>query len=596
MENNPAADLPEPAARKLVFAPWMAGCMAALVLGFAVFGARPAIHWAKGVRARHFAAESEAFIAQGKWREAFSKAQAAYQLEPDEPDSLRAMARFYEIVSPRAALPFLRILAGLDTVTPRDLSEYAEACLQQGNLPEAQSQLGRLLQIEPANADNLRLAARVHAAMGDSEGSLRFAREAEKLEPQNLRGQFLRARLEILSKDAATRKSGWETVWLLCHDRGVVGLDSLRVLAHWSGLAPGQEAELTKLLRDHPLAKEADHVLGFEVNLRFHPERREEVLSQAIAEAKGADGEVLRGLGTWLNGLQEFNRTLALLPEKLATSRQDLFLVRLDALAALNRWSDVERLLAIKDVPLGDVYVHVFHARAEEEAGRKEAADFDWRRAHSSAMGNPSQMYYLAQYAEKTGREDQAELAYRSLAADVPTAMLGYQSLLRLAQARGDAEGARSLLGEMMKQWQSQPEVRNDYAYLNVLLGKNLVEGRGIAFGLVSALPAELPHRTTLALALLRLNDPVSAFNVYEGLKIPWASVPDRDKAVYVAVLGANGKKEEAGRMAATIAMGNLFKEERDLVRPWLKQPQAFQAPSRNPVLLCSNKTEGPMG
>ncbi len=51
---------------------------------------------------------------------------------------------------------------------------------------------------------------------------------------------------------------------------------------------------------------------------------------------------------------------------------------------------------------------------------------------------------------------------------------------------------------------------------------------------------------------ILRLNDPASALNTYAGLQIPWEKVAARDKAVYVAVLGANGREEEARKMAAS--------------------------------------------
>ncbi len=562
-----------PAPRKFVFAPWMAAVLTAMILASGLFGARPLFRLLKEARARHFARQSEDLTAAEKWPEAFAKAQAAYQLQPEDPETIRAMALILEKRNPPASVPFLRLLAATDAATFQDLSQYAEACLQLGNLDEALGQINRLLRREPGNANAIRMAARVYGAKGDLDQALRLARQAEEKEPQNTAGQALIVQIQIASPDPAVQKTGWEGMWKLARDPGPQGLDSLRRLAHWNGLTADRAGELTRMLREHPRGKEADKLLASQVELQFHPGHREDILARAVGDAKNADGNTLHTLGIWLNGLGEYQKTLAMLPEKKAISRQDLFLVHLDALAALNRWKEIGRLLAIKDAPLADVYLRLFAARAAEMEGRKDEADIDWRRAHTAATGNPSEMLYLAQYAEKAGREAQAIQAYESLAADVPTARLAYENLLRLAQARFDAAGTLQILAEMLKRWPSEPAVRNDYAYMSALLGKDLAESRSIAEGLVLALPNELPHRTALALAFLRLKDPSSALAVYQGLNIPWDAAPGRDKAVYTAVLGANEKKEEANKMAASIMMNTLFPEERTLAQPWLKRP-----------------------
>ncbi len=571
MNDSTPAISHEPGERKSYARLALVALTALLAAACALFGARPFVHFAKGVRARHFAAQSEALAAESKWPEAFSKAQAAYQLKPDEPDALRAMAHLYEKGRPAAAIPFLRIIAGLDTATARDLREYAELCLLQGNLMEAKGQVSRLLDMQPGVAENLWLAARIYGASGDIDGALVFAGQAEERDPQNATGKLLAARLQTLSGDSETRKSGWKTTWELARGKGPAALDSLHILAGRRDLPPGQQQELVQILHEQPL--EEDRLLGSDVELRLHPDRRAEIIDKAIAQAKGASGTSLRILAIWLDALGELQKTLALLPEKLATSRQDLFLVYLDALAGSSRWKDIDRLLAARDLPLDDVYIHAFRARTASEEGRKDDAEFEWKRAHTAATGNPAQMLYVAHYAEKMGRDDQAALAYESLTADFTTARGAYEALLRLAQSQGDVTKVRDLLGEMMKRWDSEPAVRNDYAYMNALLGENLAPSRNIAMGLVSAIPDALAHRTTLALALLRTGDPQSALNVYSGLSIPWGKVPDRDRAVYSAVLGANGKKLEAQTVAASIVPSNLFPQERDLVKPWHKPP-----------------------
>lgn len=531
---------------------------------------RPFLRWVRNARSRHFAGQSELYLAQENWQEAYSKAQAAYRLSPQEPAAWRALAHFYEKADSRAATPFLKMLCATPAATTEDEKEYAEVSLQHGDALQAHDQITRVLQRDGKNPEHLRLAARIYGALGDLKEARHFALQAEEFDPGNMRGRFLTAEIEISSSDQAERAKGWEAIWKLDQDQTEAGLDCLRFCSRRPAFPREHLAALPDLLRHHPLATERDRLLASELDLLRSPSEREQILRQAMADLKKGDGAALHTLAVWLNTLGEFKKTTEILPEALAVTRQDLFLTYLDAMAAMNRWKDVDRLLEMKDVPLADVYVQAFHAKSAEARGDKETAEFSWRRAHTAATGNMAQMAYLAQYAEKSGRIDQAELAYRSLADDVPSAQNAYHALLRIAQGRKDAQATLTLLQEMASRWRDDPAVRNDVAYMSLLLKKEVPKARDIALGLVSALPSELPHRTALALACLRTNDPASALNTYAGLQIPWEKVAARDKAIYVAVLGANGREEEAKKMAASLATNDLFPEELDLVRPWL--------------------------
>ncbi len=406
----------------------------------AVLGGRPFLHWIKGARSSHFAAQSETFLAEEKWQEAYSKAQAAYRLKPDEPAALRAMAHFYEKADPRAAAPFLSILCASRDATIPDEKEYAEVSLQLGDALQAYDQISKVLQRDGQSAENLRLAARIAGARGDLDGALRFAQAAEQHDPVNLRGRFLTAEIEISSGKSGIRAAGWDAIWQLDEDHGECGLDSLRFSSRRPDFPREHVAALPDLLRQHPLATEQDKLLACELDMARVPAEREKILGKAMTDTKKGDGTALHTLAVWLNSLGEFQKTTEILPEKIAVTRQDYFLAYLDAMASLKRWKDVDRLLEMKDVPLGDVYVQAFHAKSAEARGDKDAAEFSWRRAHTAATGNVSQMAYLARYAEKVGQIDQAELAYRTLAEDIPSAPSAYERPSRIAQTRKDAQ------------------------------------------------------------------------------------------------------------------------------------------------------------
>src|SRR5258708_30055461 len=83
---------------------WVLGIAATLVLVAAAV--RPVYRWGKAWRGRALAAEAEPLIEAGKWEDAVSKARAAYQLAPDEPATLRALAHLYSRVGAATAAHF----------------------------------------------------------------------------------------------------------------------------------------------------------------------------------------------------------------------------------------------------------------------------------------------------------------------------------------------------------------------------------------------------------------------------------------------------------------------------------------------------------
>ena len=92
-------------------------------------------------------------------------------------------------------------------------------------------------------------------------------------------------------------------------------------------------------------------------------------------------------------------------------------------------------------------------------------------------------------------------------------------------------------------------------------------QNQQIAIQLVNQFPSYLSHRTTLALAALRMNEPAAALDVYKGLDVKWELAPMRFKAIYAAVLNANGQKEEALKIIQSLRPETLRLEEQQLIK-----------------------------
>ena len=80
--------------------------------------------------------------------------------------------------------------------------------------------------------------------------------------------------------------------------------------------------------------------------------------------------------------------------------------------------------------------------------------------------------------------------------------------------------------------------------------------------------PASLPHRTLLALALLKQNRAQDALAVYANLKVPSNDVSASAVAVHASVLAATGRKDEARAEIAKVPSNRLLPEEAMMVLP----------------------------
>jgi len=98
-----------------------------------------------------------------------------------------------------------------------------------------------------------------------------------------------------------------------------------------------------------------------------------------------------------------------------------------------------------------------------------------------------------------------------------------------------------------------------------------LKEIEQLARKLVERNPCSLPHRTLLALARLRQNQAAAALDVYASVQVALNALAPSALAVHAAVLAGNGRIENAKIEAAQIKIDNLLPEERELIRPLIR-------------------------
>lgn len=544
-----------------------------VVFAVALFEIKPLLKEISRWRARRYATKAEIDLTAENWEAAQLKAQLAYRLRPDEPAAVRAVARLQSLTgNSKLALQFWDLLDDAKAMTVQDRRMRAEDLLRTGGLEDARREVERLLAESPSDPANLRLGAKWAATEKRFAQAMDFALRAQQLDPDNQQGKLLLGLLQCEAPRNGARETGLRTLFELVEDRGKPGLEALTFLANQRDHSPEKIALIVERLRSHPLASENHQLLAIELELAAHPDEREKVLDEALERYRAAPPAAQRTFGVWLNSKKEYERTLKIIPVEEAMKRKDFLLVTLDAMAQQKRWTEIQEILQGKGVPLDEIYAELFLARSAMELGQTTSADLHWRRAHVAAAPSVDNMWFLANYAEKIGQTDHAEKAFRSLTSNSATARPAYEGLLRMAEKRHDTVAIYDLLTEMSKRWPKDNSVRNDYVYFGLLRRDRLDEGLKAARQLVDETPGSLAHRTTLALAHLRLNDPTAALAVYRNLNIPWDKSSSSYRAVYAAVLGANGREDEARTHAGAVKLESLRPEERELIAPWRAQ------------------------
>ena len=615
-----------------------------LLLPIGYFGARPARDAIKAWQARRHAQRAFAFIDKEQWTDARGEAVAAFQLRRDEPQSVRAVARFLTRTRQPDALEFWAQLGKIDKLTRDDLRDEATIAMMASETTRAEAAVRELLARSGAGPADWLLAAQLAINKGAPQDAQTFLDRIFADSRATAREQLQAAVLQLGSARAGSttpsdrEAAAWARLEKLSTNEDQVGLDALVVLAQralaqtsveaavpaaekkqsaggtpattpdnqTSTISHQPSASFVRSLQTHPLAKAQHKLLALDLEMHADESKRDVLIARAISDWKNADPASLAALAVWLNGKKEFEETLGAIPPEKAGQTRDLFLQRLDALAALERWSEVKELLTGGTFPLDPVVRQMYLARCSAQLGEKAAAENNWSRALEAAGGDVGKLMTLGEYAEKNGNLEIAGAAYNNAVTASPKLRIAQQGRLRIAQRNRDTKTMHAHLAEMLTIWPDDTAVENDEAYTRLLLlpatpkrgeggpsQQSRVESRNekvedgqrqptnrepitdnqelitieqLAEKLVEREPASLPHRTLLALARLKQGRFANALRVYENVQVAPSALTGSALAVHAAILEATGHHDDAETEKEKIRTDDLLPEEAALI------------------------------
>src|SRR4051794_24086785 len=142
------------------------------------------------------------------------------------------------------------------------------------------------------------------------------------------------------SPDPAQKERGVRELHALSEAHDAAALSALQTLAQTADLPPSEASFVAGRLAVHPLATTADKLTAMTLHWQIDPALRAGLIGQAVTQFSTSGPEDLVALGRWLLQQGEAARVLEVIGAAQALTRQELFLVRLDALAALGRWAE----------------------------------------------------------------------------------------------------------------------------------------------------------------------------------------------------------------------------------------------------------------
>ena len=498
-------------------------------------------------------------------QQAWEKAYAAYNLYPFDDVVTRTLARVTTLTDPSMALGFWQEASRLSGGSVDDRKGIIETALAINRFDLAQEHLFEMEEELAQDSEYLFLKARFLAQTNSVEKAITVVLQVLQLEDVPEKAHFYYVQLSQTAPYMRERQEGIAYLWELAGRSDQLGLSALRNLTRYPGVGTEETRELVRRLERHPLSEREDRLLQLELKLRLPEIEPRQVVGEA-KELFAFEGEgQLTELGRWLNRQKLFEFTIEEVDLNSALQRQDLFLVRVDAMSVLDQWELIGELLSRHETPLESYIKNLFLSRVYLETKQTRRSDIAWDRAVLLAARDPQKLQYLANYGLRLDLP-RARAPLEKLT-QIPSSMRkAYESLLLLEQRAGNTVALQNLLKRMQVIYPEEPAVINDIAYLSLLLDQNVADALASAREMVERNPLLLAHLVTLSFAHLSSGDPGAAMYVFDGLTIDWQTAQSRWRIIIASVLQANGYREKVEKVLLGLDTQNLLPEEKKIL------------------------------
>ncbi len=541
-----------------------------IVLGFTV---KPMMKLWDHQRGRATVEQVEAMIRAGRPPVEVDPVLAeAMRVAPGDARLLRAAGQYAAANGIEQGLNWWRRLLATPEARREDRYQFVEQALVAGRLELSGAELTAMFRFDPTDRVTLRLTIRHHELNDDLLAAMAVARHWLAVHPEDDEARFELGRLLIRHPSPAARTEGQSVLQTLATGDGKLCHPAIDLLAAELDLSPAQRAAVIRAIESRSGVGLLDRLRVGTLRLRAEPEKRGEILAGAERSATMLPGSTNQlVLATWLSQMGEYGRLLELFPFEKARMDPGLLSHHLGALAALDRWSEIEPHLNDKSTSLDPSQSHLLLAASAFRQGKMADAEQAFSLATRAAADNVAKLTLVASQAERLGLSRSAVSAYESLAKIPGQANAASAQIVRLIGKMSDARAALDAIRRVTTQLPNSTALAIEEAYLRILTNDGLPATRNQLAALAVRNPANREIRLTHALAEFQSQNALAALALTESEPIVWLTAPVRWQVIHAAVLGGTGDTDGARDWARRIDVSRLKPQEKELIKHWLQ-------------------------
>jgi len=564
-------DRQSPLARWIAMSIMVAISTTLLALG--IIYARPLKTSFKNMRAESMVSEARRMAENGQMLNAVMRAQEAVQKAPDSIPAIRLNFEYFTFMRRDTALYFHKRLKELDALTPADEQLHVRCLLNLGRTKDAAEALEKVMSTQPASEALMKLAEDVWGNREQNKPLLKVLKSYSDNHPDDKDSALRLAKVQLGSGNPVEIGSGMETLWKLAEQDDELGLQAIEFLNSLPSHSPSDLDRLIDSLKSHPKGDERHYVVALKREVQRSPSLKKEIVMEATLKYRDKKRDELLPFIRWLVEEGEVLQVLAVLPEEEALKHQGLLENYLNALTILNRFSDVERILAEKAV--ADVLDHttlaMFRAhlayvlkKPAEELRSKLIAAKD----SAQVNGRYSALLRIAHYGEDRGHYDIAEDAYRLTiqaarrsSASPRIEREAYTGLIKACEANRNTEALLQATTDASTRWPDDSTYLDRHLYVSLLSGRNVELSLLQSQKLLRQQPKDNLRKLNVALAQFRLQDIQQAKSYLQYMDLNFLT--EGQRAVFAGIAHRAGFVQEAeGVLKAISPRASMLPEE----------------------------------
>ncbi len=540
----------------------------ALAIGLVVVFGIP--EFRKRLKARQLGelvAEAEAQFTNGDNDLAARTLARAYALNPQNPRTLRLMAKSLEQMAggTPAAAYFWRQLIETKGATTEDTAAYASLLLRAGFRDDAQKFLDSVPQDERDTRPVLELRAAFLTADGQSELAEKMLHAAYRGDRGNPESQRKLAVLELSSPFPEVQENAVGVLLQIARSGGPEALNAMRALASQARLSAPQAAALREIIEKTAGASDERRLEIVSGILRALPTEREKIIAAEAERQQGRPFEKITAFAKWLASNNEHARLLSVLPPEQAIRDGGLFLSYVAAMEHMGRWKALRELIRKNpSIPIPPAVTALILARCAHFL--KEPSDLV--RSHlqdglqrAAVVKDRATMMTIGNTADEFGQPDIALEAFTLLASQPQLRLSMLERMIQIRQRQRDLPAMIDLIDLCLKEQPNNPGYVEAWCYLKLLEGSEMEKAADTINRLVEADPGRVPTAALVqAFAAYRIGDLESAGR--DANSVVASKLPPGQRAVLAGILQACGRDAAALRIAEKVPDSIVLPEE----------------------------------